>query len=57
MARLADAMPIEQLPRRWIVSDDPQHVAAEVKRYTDAGFTHLVFHPRARPGSIALVVR
>ena len=29
---------------RWIVSDDPREVAAAVKGYTDAGFTHLVFH-------------
>ena len=44
MARLADELPIEQVAKRWIVSADPQHVAAEVQRYVDAGFTHLVFH-------------
>ncbi|MFP5346317.1 MAG: glucose-6-phosphate dehydrogenase (coenzyme-F420) [Actinomycetes bacterium] len=44
MARLADELPIEQVARRWIVSDDPQQVVREVQRYRDAGFTHLVFH-------------
>jgi coenzyme F420-dependent glucose-6-phosphate dehydrogenase len=44
MARLADDLPIEQVVKRWIVSADPQQVAAEVQHYLDAGFTHLVFH-------------
>jgi coenzyme F420-dependent glucose-6-phosphate dehydrogenase len=44
MARLADELPIEQVARRWIVSDDPQEVVRAVRAYTDAGFTHLVFH-------------
>lgn len=44
MERLADALPIEQIARRWIVSADPQEVVAAVKEYTDLGFTHLVVH-------------
>lgn len=44
MARLADELPIEQVARRWIVSDDPHEVVREVQQYVDAGFTHLVFH-------------
>ncbi|WP_345718881.1 glucose-6-phosphate dehydrogenase (coenzyme-F420) [Kineosporia mesophila] len=44
MARLADELPIEQVAKRWIVASDPDEVVAAVKNYTDAGFTHLVFH-------------
>lgn len=44
MERAADALPIEQVARRWIVSDDPDEVAAAVRPYVDAGFDHLVFH-------------
>jgi coenzyme F420-dependent glucose-6-phosphate dehydrogenase len=44
MARLADALPIDQVAKRWIVSADPEYVANEIGRYLDAGFTHLVFH-------------
>jgi coenzyme F420-dependent glucose-6-phosphate dehydrogenase len=44
MARLADALPIDQVARRWIVGDDPAEVAATIRQYVDAGFTHLVFH-------------
>jgi len=44
MARLADQLPIEQVAKRWIVSNNPQYVANKVQEYVDAGFTHLVFH-------------
>jgi coenzyme F420-dependent glucose-6-phosphate dehydrogenase len=44
MARLADELPIDQVARRWIVSDDPAEVVEKVRQYTDAGFNHLVFH-------------
>ena len=43
MERLADAA-ADRAHSRFIVSDDPQHVAAEISAYTDLGFTHLVFH-------------
>jgi coenzyme F420-dependent glucose-6-phosphate dehydrogenase len=47
MERLADAT-ADRAHTRFIVSDDPAHVAAEIAAYTDLGFTHLVFHA---PGS------
>lgn len=40
----ADALPIEQVARRWIVTPDPQHVVDAVKVYTDLGFDHLLLH-------------
>ena len=43
MERLADAA-ADRAHSRFIVSDDPQHVAAEISAYTELGFTHLVFH-------------
>ncbi len=44
MERVADALPIEQVAKRWIVGTDPDEVVAQVKQYVDWGFTHLVFH-------------
>jgi len=44
MARLADELPIDQVAKRWIVSDSPAEVAELVQQYVDAGFDHLVFH-------------
>jgi len=44
MEAAADALPIEQVARRWIVSSDPDEVVAQVKPYIDAGLNHLVFH-------------
>ncbi|MGD9525844.1 glucose-6-phosphate dehydrogenase (coenzyme-F420) [Pseudonocardia sp.] len=44
MERLADALPLEQVARRWIVTSDPDEVVAAVKTYVDAGLTHLVVH-------------
>ena len=44
MARLADELPIEQVARRWIVTDDPDEVVERVRPYVEQGFTHLVFH-------------
>ncbi|GAA2114766.1 glucose-6-phosphate dehydrogenase (coenzyme-F420) [Nocardioides bigeumensis] len=44
MAAAADALPIDQVAKRWIVATDPEQVVAEVRPYVDAGFTHLVFH-------------
>jgi coenzyme F420-dependent glucose-6-phosphate dehydrogenase len=43
MERLADAA-ADRAHSRFIVSDDPEHVAAEIAAYTELGFTHLVFH-------------
>jgi coenzyme F420-dependent glucose-6-phosphate dehydrogenase len=44
MERAADALPIEQIAKRWIVGTDPDRVVAEIAKYVDWGFTHLVFH-------------
>ncbi|WP_129339856.1 glucose-6-phosphate dehydrogenase (coenzyme-F420) [Cellulomonas endophytica] len=44
MERAADALPLEQVTKRWIVSSDPEETAELVRPYVEAGFTHLVFH-------------
>ena len=44
MEAAADALPIEQVAKRWIVGTDPDEVVAQVKPYIDAGLNHLVFH-------------
>jgi coenzyme F420-dependent glucose-6-phosphate dehydrogenase len=44
MERAADALPIEQIAKRWIVGTDPDLVVADIATYVDAGFNHLVFH-------------
>jgi coenzyme F420-dependent glucose-6-phosphate dehydrogenase len=44
MERAADALPIEQIAKRWIVGTDPDQVVADIKQYVDWGFNHLVFH-------------
>jgi coenzyme F420-dependent glucose-6-phosphate dehydrogenase len=43
MERLADAA-ADRAHSRFIVSADPEQVAAQIASYTDLGFTHLVFH-------------
>jgi coenzyme F420-dependent glucose-6-phosphate dehydrogenase len=44
MERAADALPIEQVAKRWIVASDPDQAVAMVKDYVDWGLNHLVFH-------------
>ena len=44
MERLGDALPDEQVAKRWIVSSDPHEVVEAVRGYVDLGFNHLVFH-------------
>lgn len=44
MEAAADALPIEQVAKRWIVSSDPDEAVAMIKPYIDAGLNHLVFH-------------
>jgi len=48
MERRADFLPVERAASRWIVSSDPDEHVAAIRRYTDLGFNHLVFHA---PGS------
>lgn len=44
MERLAAALPIERIAKRWIVSSDPDEHVAAIMEYADFGFDHLVFH-------------
>lgn len=44
MEAAADALPIEQVARRWIVASTPEEVVEAVRGYTDLGFDHLVVH-------------
>ena len=44
MARLADALPIERIASRWIVSSDPDEHVERIGAYVKLGFRHLVFH-------------
>ncbi len=44
MEAAADALPIEQVARRWIVASDPGAAIEQIRFYTDLGFNHLVFH-------------
>ncbi|GAB3623976.1 glucose-6-phosphate dehydrogenase (coenzyme-F420) [Mariniluteicoccus endophyticus] len=44
MEAAADALPIEQVAKRWIVASNAEEVVEKVRFYTDLGFDHLVFH-------------
>ncbi|OYO07250.1 glucose-6-phosphate dehydrogenase (coenzyme-F420) [Enemella evansiae] len=44
MEEAADALPIEQVAKRWIVASTPEQAIEGLKFYTDLGFNHLVFH-------------
>jgi coenzyme F420-dependent glucose-6-phosphate dehydrogenase len=44
MEALADALPIERVATRWIVSSDPDEHVERIWQYVDMGFRHLVFH-------------
>ena len=44
MERAADDLPLDVVTKRWIVGADPDAVAASIREYVDAGFTHLVLH-------------
>ena len=53
MQRLADGLSVEQTPRRFIVSTDPDEHVGKIKAYIGLGFNHLVFHrPRPGPGEV-----
>jgi coenzyme F420-dependent glucose-6-phosphate dehydrogenase len=43
MERLADAN-LDRAPTRFIVSDDPEEIAAGIRRYADLGFDELLLH-------------
>lgn len=44
MEQAADALPIEQVAKRWIVASDPDEAVEKVAAYVDYGMNHLVFH-------------
>jgi len=44
MEKAADALPIEQVAKRWIVSSDPDEAVDKVADYVGYGLNHLVFH-------------
>ncbi|MEU2002498.1 glucose-6-phosphate dehydrogenase (coenzyme-F420) [Rhodococcus sp. NPDC019627] len=44
MEAAADALPIEQVTKRWIVASDPDYAVEQIWQYVDAGLNHLVFH-------------
>lgn len=44
MEEAADALPIEQVARRWIVSSDPDETVEKIADYIEYGFNHVVFH-------------
>ena len=45
MEKAADALPIEQVAKRWIVASDPDEAVAKVGEDVDYGLNHLVFQP------------
>ena len=44
MERLADALPLDRVTSRWIVSTDPDEHVSRILEYAAMGFNHLVFH-------------
>ncbi|OBJ69126.1 glucose-6-phosphate dehydrogenase (coenzyme-F420) [Mycobacterium sp. 1274756.6] len=44
MEKAADALPIEQVAKRWIVASDPDEAVEKVADYLGYGLNHLVFH-------------
>jgi coenzyme F420-dependent glucose-6-phosphate dehydrogenase len=44
MEKAADALPIEQIAKRWIVASDPDEAVEQVGQYVQWGLNHLVFH-------------
>jgi len=44
MEKAADALPIEQITKRWIVASDPDEAVERVGQYVTWGLNHLVFH-------------
>ena len=58
MEKAADALPIEQVAKRWIVASDPDEAVAKVADYVGWGLNHLVFHaPGPRPAPVPGAVR
>lgn len=47
LERAADALPLETITSRWIVTDDPDEAAAAIGEYVGMGFDELVLHSPA----------
>lgn len=47
LQQLAQRLPIERITQRWLVATDPDEHVAQIRRYLDLGFDHLVFHSPA----------
>ena len=57
MEKAADALPIEQVAKRWIVASDPDEAVEKVGQYVEWGLNHLVFHaPRSRSAPVPRAV-
>lgn len=44
LEKAAEALPIEQVAKRWIVASDPDEAVVKVADYVCYGLNHLVFH-------------
>jgi coenzyme F420-dependent glucose-6-phosphate dehydrogenase len=44
MEHLAEALPLERVASRWIVSSDADEHVEKIRSYVELGFRHLVFH-------------
>jgi coenzyme F420-dependent glucose-6-phosphate dehydrogenase len=44
MEKLADALSLQRVAERWIVSSDADEHVEKLRAYIELGFTHLVFH-------------
>ncbi|MGL5860486.1 MAG: glucose-6-phosphate dehydrogenase (coenzyme-F420) [Phycicoccus sp.] len=44
MEQAADALPVEQMAKRWVVASSAEEVVEALRVYTDLGFDHLVLH-------------
>ena len=44
MEAAADALDIQTIAQRWIVSSDAEEITDRVREYTDLGFNHLIIH-------------
>jgi coenzyme F420-dependent glucose-6-phosphate dehydrogenase len=44
MEAAADALSLEQITSRWIVTSDPDEAIEAIRPYVEVGFNHLVFH-------------
>ena len=44
MEKMADALPIERVATRWIVTSEAAQAIERIRPYVDMGFNHLVFH-------------